>query len=162
MLILRFQFIRSPESISVYLQRSDIPIHGLTLRNVPVRGFHQTNGCNSIESTPMCHFSFSIPRRLADKRSDLQWTTITDNIWPSNSTKSRFHSKSKEVRFYTKSEFHIPRHGISDTARYSQGPSRPSRSPNSDYQISSFLQLSIGTNFPFSFGQSVQQQILFS
>ena len=101
---------------------------------------------------PTCHFSFSVPRRLADKRSDSQSTTISDNILPSKSIKSRFHSKSKEVRFDTNSEFHVYRHG---TTKFSQGPSRPSRGPNSDYQISSFLQSSISTNFPFSFGQTL-------
>ena len=139
----------------VHLRRSDILIHGLTLWYVPKSvDFHQINGLNSMASMPTCHFSFSVPRCLADKRSDSQLTTISDNILPSNSTKSRFHSKSKEVRFDTKSEFHVYRHGISDTTKFSQSPSRPSRGPNSYYQNSSFLQSSIGTNFPFSFGQT--------
>ena len=67
--------------------------------------FHQINGHNSIASMSTCHFSFSVPRQLADKRSDLQSrrsdlqsTTISDHILPSNSSKSSFHSKSKEVR----------------------------------------------------------------
>ena len=92
-----------------------------------------------------------------DKRSDSQLPTISDNILPSNTctcTKSRFHSKSKEVRFYTNSEFYVSMHGISGTTKFSQGPSRPNQGPNSDYQNSSFLQSSIGTNFPFSFGQT--------
>ena len=38
--------------------------------------------------------------------------------------------------------------------KLSQGPSRPSQGPNFDYQISSFLQPSIRTNFPFPFGQT--------
>ena len=116
--------------------------------------FNQINGRNSIAPTSTCHFSFSIPRRLADKRSDSQSTTISDKILPLSSTRSRFHSKSKEFRIDTSSEFHVHRHGISDTAKFSQGPSRPSRGPKFDYQISSFLQSSIGTNFPFSFGQT--------
>ena len=80
-----------------------------------------------------------------DKRSDSQSTTISDNILPSNTcTKSRFHSKSKEVRFDTNSEFYVYRHGISGTTKFSQGPSRLNQGPNSDYQNSSFLQSSIG------------------
>ena len=140
---------------SVHLRRSDIPIYGLTLRNVPKSvDFHQINGRNSIASTPACHFSFTLSRQLTDKRSDSQSTIISDNILPSNSTKSRFHSKSKEVRFDTNSKFHIYRHGISDNTKFSPGLNRPSQGPNSDYQNSSFLQSSIGMNFPFSFGQT--------
>ena len=103
-----------------------------------------------IAPTSTCHISFSLPRRLADKKSDLQSITMSDKILPSNSSRSRFHS----IGINISSEFHVHRHGISDTAKLSQGPSRLSRGPNFDYQISSFLQSSIGTNFPFSFGQT--------
>ena len=155
MLTFMFQFIGNPGSIFVRLRRSDIPIHSLILWNVPKSmDFHQINVRYSIASTSMCHFSFSVPRRLADKRSDSQSTTISDNILLSNGTKSRFHSKSKEVRFDANSEFHVYRHGISDTTKFSQGPSRPSQCPNSDYQKSTFPQSSIGTNFSFSFWQT--------
>ena len=97
---------------------------------------------------------FPYLRRLADKRSDSQSTTFSDDILPSSGTKSRFHSKSKEVRFDIISEIHVNRHRISDTKKYSQGSSRPSQCYNSDYQNSSFPQSSFGTNFPFSFGQT--------
>ena len=64
-----------------------------------------------------CHFSFSIPRKLADKRSDLLSTPISDKILPSSCTRSRFHSKFKAVRINTSSEFHVHRHGMSDITR---------------------------------------------
>ena len=115
--------------------------------------FHQINGHNSIAPNSMCHFSFSVPRRLADKRSDSQSTPISDKVLPSSCTRSRLNSKSKEVRISTSSEFHVHRHGISDTTRISQGPS--SLGPNFDYQISSFPQSSIGMNFTFSFEQLI-------
>ena len=73
---------------------------------------------------------------------------------PSCSSEFRFYSKPKKVRIYSCSEFHIHRHGISDTAEFNQGTSGMSRESNVDYQICSLLQSSIGTNFPFSFGQT--------
>ena len=45
-------------------------------------------------------------------------------------------------------------------AEFSQGPSGTSRDPNIDYQNRSFMQSSIGTNFPFSFGQTAADFIL--
>ena len=116
---------------------------------------HQINGRNSIAPTSPYHFSFSVTRRLADKRSDSQSTTISENILPSSGTKSRLLCKSNEVRFDTNSWIHVYRHEISDTTKYSQGSSRSSRCSNSDYQntCSSFPHSSFGTKFPFSFGQ---------
>ena len=71
---------------SICLQRSDIPVHSLTLRNVPKSvDFYQIDGCYSIASASMCHFSFSVSRRLADKKSDLQLTIRSDKILPSSS-----------------------------------------------------------------------------
>ena len=87
--------------------------------------FHQTNGRNSSTLASTCHLVTSISRQLADKGSDLQLTSISRNLLPSNCTKSRFHSKSKG-QFDTSPEIHIYRHGISDTTKYSQGTSRPS------------------------------------
>ena len=57
-------------------------------------------------------FQFSVPRRLADKRSDSQSTATSDKTLPSGSSRSRFHSKSEEVRIDTSSEFHVQMHGI--------------------------------------------------
>ena len=134
---------------SVRLRRSDIPIHGLTLQNVPKSvDRHQIDGHNSIALRSACHFSFSVPRQLADKKSDSQSITLSDKILPSNSSRSRFHSKSKEVGTDISSEFHVHRHVLSDTAKLQ------SRGPYFDHQISSFLQSNIGTNFPFPFGQT--------
>ena len=67
-----------------------------------------------------------------------------------------------KVGIDTSSEYHVHRHGISDTTRFSQGPSRLSQSPNFDYQICYFLQSCIIMNFPFSFGQTQCSSRLFS
>ena len=138
-----------------FIYRHHLPIRGLTFRNVPKSvDFHQTNGRNSRALASTCHLPLSIPRRLADKRFDPQSTNISHNLLPSNGTKSRFHTKSKEVRFDTSTEIHIYRNGISDTTKYSQGTSRPSRFSYSDYQDISFSESSFGANFPFSLGQT--------
>ena len=140
---------------SICLQRSDISVHGFTLQNVSKSvDFYQTDGCYSMAPASTCHFSFSVPRRLADKKSDSQSTIRSDKILPSSCSESRFYSKPKKVRINTSSAFHVHRHGISDTTEFSQGTSGTSRDPNVDYQICSLLQSSIGTNFPFSFGQT--------
>ena len=140
---------------SIRLRRSDIPVHGLTLRNVcKSMDFYQIDGRYSIAPASTCHFSFSVPRQLAGKKSDSKPTNRSDKILPSSSSESRFYSKPKKVRIYSSSEFHIHRHGISDTAEFSQGTSGTSRESNFDCQICSLLQSSIGTNFPFSFGQT--------
>ena len=44
---------------------------------------------------------------------------ISHKILPPNSTKSRFYSKSKDVRFNSSPETHVYRDGISDTTKYS-------------------------------------------
>ena len=116
--------------------------------------FYQIDGRCSIASTSTCHLSFSVPRRLADKKSDLQSITVSDKILPSSSSVSGFYSKPKKVRINTCSEFHVHRHGISDTAEFSKGPSGTSQDSNIDYQNSPFMQSSIDTNFPFSVGQT--------
>ena len=140
---------------SVHVQRSVLSVHGLTLRNGPKSvDFYQTDGCYSIAHAPMCHPGISVPRRLAYKRSNSQPTNISHQILTTNCTKSRFHSKSKEVRFDTSPEIHVYRDGISGTTEYSQGTTGPSRFPTSDYQIISFSDASFGTKFPFSFGQT--------
>ena len=97
---------------------------------------------------------FSVPRRLADKKSDSQSITVSDKILPSSSSESGFYSKPKKVGINTCSDFHVHRHGISDTAEFSQGPSGTGQDSNIDYQNNSLMQSSIGTNFPFSFGQT--------
>ena len=58
------------------------------------------------------------------KRSNSQQICISHNILPLNSSKSRNHSRSKEVRFDTSSAIHLHRDGISDTTQHSQGTSR--------------------------------------
>ena len=96
--------------LRVHLRSSSLPVHGLLFRNVPKSiDFHQTNGRNSSTFASTCHIPISVPRRLADKRFDLQPTNISHNLLPSNGTKSRFHAKSKEVRFDTSTEIHIHR-----------------------------------------------------
>ena len=134
----------------VHVRRSGLPIHGPTFWNVPKAvDFHQTN-CSALA----CHLVISVSRWLADKTSNLQLTSISHTILPSNCTKSRIHSKSKEVRFDTSPEIHIYKIGISDTTKYSQDISGPSRFSSSKYQSISFSDSNFGTNFPFSFGQT--------
>ena len=115
--------------------------------------FYQFDGRYSSTSTSTCHLTFSVPRQLAKKKSDWQSTNMSAKILPSNSSGSRFYSKSKEVGINTISELHVHRHGISDTAKFSQGSKGPSRDPNIDYQIHSVMLTSIGMNFPFFFGK---------
>ena len=116
--------------------------------------FHETDGRYSSVLTPTCHISLPVPRRLVDKRSDSQSIGFSDKILYTNNSKSRFSSKSKEIGITSHSEFHIHRHGISDSAKFIQGPSGSSRDPYTDNQINPVMQTSIGTNFPFSFGQT--------
>ena len=77
--------------------------------------FYHLDGCYSSASRSTCHLNFSLSRPLADKRSDSQLTNISDKILPSSSSRSRFYSKSKEIRINIISEFHIHRHGIFDS-----------------------------------------------
>ena len=100
------------------------------------------------------HLSFSVPRRLANKRSDSQSVNFSDKILPSGTSGSRFYSKHKEIGINSISEFHVHRHEISDSAKFSQGPSETNTDPNIDYQINAVMQISIDTNFPFPFGQA--------
>ena len=115
--------------------------------------FHQTDGCNSSSFASTCHLTISVPGRLAYKRSNSKQTRISHNILPSNSSKSKIHSKSK-VRFDTSSAIHLYRVGISATTQHSQSTSRLHRIPTSDNQIISNSDSSFSTNFPFSFGQT--------
>ena len=81
---------------SVHVLRSGLPIHSLTFRNVPKSvDFHQSNGHNSSALASACHLVTSVPRQLAYERCNLQQTSISHNILPSNCAKSRVHSKSK-------------------------------------------------------------------
>ena len=68
---------------------------------------------------------------------------------PPNSTKSRFYSKSKEVRFNSSPEIHVYRDGIFDTTEYSQGTTGSRRYHTPDYQTVSFSSPIYGMNFPF-------------
>ena len=84
--------------------------------------FHKINGRNS--STHQCAISLFLYLDDWLIRFDSQLTNLSHNILLSNSTKSRFHTKSKEVRFDTNTEIHFYRHGMSDSTEYSQGTSR--------------------------------------
>ena len=60
---------QSREKSSIHPQRSDIPIHDLTFRKVPKSvDFYQIDGRYSSASTSTYHLSFSVPRRLANKK----------------------------------------------------------------------------------------------
>ena len=64
----------------VHLQTSGLSVHGLTVRNVPKSvDFHANNECNSSTLMTTCRTSLPIPRRLANKRSDSQSTSLTQN-----------------------------------------------------------------------------------
>ena len=102
--------------------------------------FYQIDGRYRSPSTSAYHLSFSVPRPLANKKSDSQSITVSDKILPSSNSESRFYSKPKKVQINTCSEFHIHRHGISDTAEFSQGSSGTSPNPNIDYQNSYLMQ----------------------
>ena len=97
--------------------------------------FRQNDGRYRGSFASTCHLTFSITRRLAHKKSNTQQTYISHNILPTNSSKSRNNSKSKEIRFETSSAIHLHRDGISDTTEYSQGITISYRIPSSDYQI---------------------------
>ena len=61
------------EVSSLRTRRSSISLFGPTVRNVPKSvNFLETDGRYCSFSMPTCHISFSIPRRLADKKSDSQ------------------------------------------------------------------------------------------
>ena len=102
---------------AVRLRPPGISIHGLTIRNIPKSVcFHKANECHSNTFTSTCRISLSIPRQLADKRSDLQSTYLSHQIYSLNSTKFGLHSKSKEIRFDSSTTSHIYRYGVSNTA----------------------------------------------
>ena len=137
--------------------------------NVPYQFFHtrrladiKSDCVNFLEtderycsfSTPTCHISFSIPKRLADKKSDSQPTDYSDKLLHSNYPKPRFSAKSQEVRSLSCSEIHLHRYGISDTTKFSQGSNGSCTEPNSNNQENNVSQTCIGTNFPFPFGQT--------
>ena len=137
------------------LQTSGLSVHSLNFRNVPKSvDFHKVNECNSSTLTTTCRISLPIPRQLANKRSDSQLTYLSHKIHSSNGIKSRFHTKSKEVRFDTNIKIQLYWYGISNSTEYSQSTSEPSRNYYSDYQNNSFSDLSFGMNFPFSFEQT--------
>ena len=95
-----------------------------------------------------------LPRRLADKKSDSQPSDYSDKDLHSNYSKPRFSAKSQEVRSLSCSEIHLHSYGISDATKFSQGSSGSSTEPNSNNQENNVSKTCIGTNFPFSFGQT--------
>ena len=143
------------EVSSFRTRRSSISLFGPTVRNVPKSvNFLETDGRYRSFSTPTCHISFSIPRRLADKKSDSQPSDYSDKDLHSNYSKPRFSAKSQEVRPLSCSEIHLHRYGISDATKFSQGSSGSCTEPNSNNQENNVSKTCIGTNFPFSFGQT--------
>ena len=117
--------------------------------------FHQTNGHNSSAVASMCHLVIFIPRRLAYKRSNSQQISFSHYILPSNHTKSRVHSKSKEAKSdLSNPEIHVYRNGISDTTEHSQGTNRLHRFSSSDYQNNFFSDSCFYKNLAFYFGQT--------
>ena len=115
--------------------------------------FFETDGRYCSISTPTCHISFSIPRRLADQKSDSQPTDYSDKLLHSNYSKPRFSAKSQKVRALSCSEIHLHRYGISDAIKFSQGSNGSCTEPNSDNQENNVSQTCIGTNFPVEVSQ---------
>ena len=143
------------EVSSLRTRRSSLSLLGLTVPNVPkFVNFFETDGHYCSVSTPTCHISFSIPRRLADQKSDLQLTDYSDKLLHSNYSKPRFSAKSQKVGSLSCSEIHLHRFGISDATKFSQGSNGSCTEPNSDNQENNVSQTCIGTNFPFPFGQT--------
>ena len=91
---------------------------------------------------------------MADKKSDSQPSDYSDKDLHSNYSKPRFSAKSQEVRSLSCSEIHLHRYGISDTTKFSQGSSGSCTEPNSNNQENNVSKTCIGTNFPFSCGQT--------
>ena len=79
---------------------------------------------------------------------------LIDKFLHSNYSKSRFSAKSQKIRSPSFSEIHLYRYGISDATKFSQGSNGSCTEPNSDNQENNVIQTCIGTNFPFSFGQT--------
>ena len=78
---------------SVRIQTSSSSVYGLTLRNVPKSvDFHQSYGHYSNAPASTHHLGFSLPRRLASKRSDSKSVNFSDKIMPSNYSGSGFPS----------------------------------------------------------------------
>ena len=88
------------------------------------------------------------------KKSDSQPSDYSDKDLHSNYSKPRFSAKSQEVRPLSCSEIHLHRYGISDATKFSQGSSGSCTKPNSNNQKNNVSKTCIGTNFPFSFGQT--------
>ena len=88
------------------------------------------------------------------KKSDSQPSDYSDKDLHSNYSKPRFSAKSQEVRSLFCSEIHLHRYGISDATKFSQGSSGSCTEPNSNNQENNVNKTCIGTNFPFSFGQT--------
>ena len=144
-----------PEVSSFRSRISGLSLHGLTVRNVSTSvDIFETGGRNSSVSTPTCHISLPIPRRMANQKSDSQPFDYSDKILHSNYSKSRFSAQSQEIGSLSFSEIHLYRHGISDATKFSQGSNGSCTEPISDNQEISVIQTCIGTNFPFSFGQT--------
>ena len=91
---------------------------------------------------------------MADEKSDSQPSDYSDKDLHSNYSKPRFSAKSQEVRSLSCSEIHLHRFGISDATKFSQGSSGSCTEPNSNNQENNVSKTCIGTNFPFSFGQT--------
>ena len=94
------------EVSSILLRRSGLSLHGLTIWNVSKSvDIFETDGRYSSISMPTCHISLSIPRRLADQRSDSQPFDYSDKILHSDYSKSRFSSKSEEIGSFSSQKF---------------------------------------------------------
>ena len=128
---------------SLHFQQSGLPIHRTTL--------NQIDGHNCCSSPSVCHLTFSVPRRLVQKRSYTRQTNISHNLLSQN---CRINSKSKTVRYKISSVIHLYMDGISDSTKYSQSTTRSYGIPTLDNQTFSNSDSSFSSNFPFFFGET--------
>ena len=94
------------EVSSFRLRRSRLSLHGLSVLNVSESiDIFETDGRYSSVSTPTCHISLSIRRRLADQKSDLQPFDYSDKILHSNYSKCRFLPNLKKSDLFPSQKF---------------------------------------------------------
>ena len=121
--------------------------------------FYQIDGRYSFAPASTCHYSFSVPRRLADKKSDSESTIKSDKILPSSSSESRFYSKPKKSELILAQNFTFIGMEILTQQNLVRVPADRVET------LSNLFSLAIKYRHELSFlfwANSVQQQILFS
>ena len=106
---------------AVRLRPPGISVHGLTVRNVPKSlGLHKANECHThLHLRAVSLFPYLDVWLIRDL---IRNRHLSQQIYSSNGTKSRLHSKSKEVRFDSSATIHIYRYGVSNSAKIVRVP----------------------------------------